>query len=274
MVEQNFRKCNILGVEVCVTNIRETLDILVNNRNDLRGKYICVSNVHTVVMSYDDENYRNIQNSGFMVLPDGKPLSVVSRMKGFRDASRVTGPDLMKSLFELSSREPYRHYFYGSTQKTLDLLEKRLRKDYPGIDIAGMHSPPFRELTEDEDRFITRKINDRKPDFVWVGLGAPRQEIWMNRHLDKINGLMIGVGAGFDYFAGNIKRAPLWMQKLSLEWLYRLLQDPKRLWRRYLETNTRFIMLVLRERLSGENKTHTRETWPVANGAERNRLPD
>jgi N-acetylglucosaminyldiphosphoundecaprenol N-acetyl-beta-D-mannosaminyltransferase len=274
MTDNNIRRCNILGVEVCVTDIEETLDILVKNSNDLRGKYICVSNVHTVVMSYDDKKYRDIQNSGFMVLPDGKPLSVVSKIKGFRNASRVTGPDLMKRIFELSQREPYRHYFYGSTPETLDLLGRKLRKDYPGIEIAGMYSPPFRELTEDEDQVIIREINDSRPDFVWVGLGAPKQEVWMNRHLDKINGIMIGVGAGFDYFAGNIKRAPLWMQRFSLEWLYRLLQDPKRLWRRYLETNTRFIMLVLRERLAGGNKKNIHEPLPVANEADRNRLPD
>jgi N-acetylglucosaminyldiphosphoundecaprenol N-acetyl-beta-D-mannosaminyltransferase len=271
---QNIRRCNILGVDVCVTTIEETLKILTENKEGLKGKYICVSNVHTVVMSHDDERYRNIQNSGFMVLPDGKPLSVVSRIRGFRDAARVTGPDLMKRLFELSPERSFKHYFYGSTGETLDMLGRKLRQRYPGIQIAGMYSPPFRDLTEAEDREIIGEINKSRPDFVWVGLGAPKQEIWMSGHLDKINGIMIGVGAGFDYFAGNIKRAPLWMQKLSLEWLFRLLQDPKRLWRRYMETNARFIMLVIKESFDRRNKPKKREPYLAAGNPEHNQLPE
>lgn len=274
IMKQNIRKCNILGVEVCVTTIDDTVKILTENKDDLSGNYICVSNVHTVVMSHDDKKYRNIQNSGFMVLPDGKPLSVVSRIKGFRDAARVTGPDLMKRLFELSPERSYKHYFYGSTRETLDMLGKKLSESYPGIEVAGMYSPPFREMTEDEDRQVTLEINNSKPDFVWVGLGAPKQEIWMSGHRDKINGLMIGVGAGFDYFAGNIKRAPMWMQKLSLEWLYRLLQDPKRLWRRYLETNTRFIMLVLKESFFRKHNRQSHKQYLAVNEPDQRQMPE
>lgn len=244
---QPIKKCKILGVEVSVTNLQETLNIITERLDDLKGKYICVSNVHTIVMSYEDEFYKKIQNSSFMALPDGKPLSIVSKLKGFPEAERVTGPDLMYQIFNISEKRAYKHYFYGSTFETLETLKSELRATFPSLDISGIYSPPFRDITEIEDNEIIEEINKCKPDFVWVGLGAPKQELWMYKHLDKVHGLMIGVGAGFDYFAKNIKRAPMWMQKLSLEWLYRLLQDPKRLWKRYLIYNTRFIFLSIKD---------------------------
>ena len=176
-----------------------------------------------------------------MVLPDGGPLSAYSRRHDFEEARRVTGPDLMLRLMEISPAKGYRHFFYGSTEETLERMKKRLAVDYPGLQVCGMVSPPFRELSAEEDAAIVEQINGARPDFIWVGLGAPKQEIWMNRHQGRVNGLMIGVGAGFDYYAGNIRRAPMWMQKCSLEWLYRLLQDPRRLFMRYLYTNTKFI---------------------------------
>jgi N-acetylglucosaminyldiphosphoundecaprenol N-acetyl-beta-D-mannosaminyltransferase len=154
---------------------------------------------------------------------------------------RTSGPDYMGEIFRLSKENGYRHFFYGSKEDTLNKLRENLERDYPGIEIAGMISPPFRELTEEEDADITRRINEADADFVWVGLGAPKQEIWMARHKDRIKGFMIGVGAGFDYYAGNIERAPEWMQRANLEWLYRLMQDPGRLFKRYWYTNTRFI---------------------------------
>ena len=147
----------------------------------------------------------------------------------------------MLRLLAISPAKGYRHFFYGSTEETLERMKQRLAEDYPGLQVCGMISPPFRELTAREDADMVAQINDAEPDFVWVGLGAPKQEIWMNAHQGRVNGLMIGVGAGFDYCAGNIQRAPLWMQRCSLEWLYRLLQDPKRLFKRYLYTNTKFI---------------------------------
>lgn len=247
ITDQEIQKCEILGVQVCVTNMQETLDNITGNLSNLKGKYICVSNVHTIVMSYDDESYRNVQNSGYMVLPDGKPLSLVSRLNGFAKAKRVTGPDLMEHIFRISEVKNFKHFFYGSTDKTLKALQNELEANYPYLKIAGMYSPPFRELTNEENRQITEKINESRPDFVWVGLGAPKQELWMYNHKDKVDGLMVGVGAGFDFFAKNIRRAPVWMQKYSLEWLYRLIQDPKRLWKRYLVYNTRFVALVARE---------------------------
>lgn len=179
-----------------------------------------------------------------MAIPDGGPLSSVGRKRGYQEMERTTGPSLMGEIFQISAEKGYRHYFYGSTEETLELLEKKLNENYPGIQIAGMYSPPFRVLTEKEDRQIVENINSANADFVWIGLGAPKQERWMAAHQGKINGLMIGVGAGFDYYAGNIKRAPMWMQKCNLEWLYRLMQDPKRLFKRYFYTNAKFIWNV------------------------------
>ena len=142
---------------------------------------------------------------------------------------------------KISEKEGYRHYFYGSTQKTLDKLSKTIEEKYPGVQVAGMYSPPFRVLSTEEDEQIVEIINESHADFVWVGLGAPKQERWMNDHQGKIKGFMVGVGAAFDYEAGNIERAPMWMQKTNLEWLYRFLQEPKRLFKRYFYTNTKFI---------------------------------
>lgn len=248
---EELRYCRILGTNINVITMKEATDYILRNLDALKGKYICVSNVHTTVMSHDDKEYNTIQNGGIMALPDGGPLSAVSRKRGYKDASRVTGPDLMEELFELSKDGSIRHYFYGSTDDTLKLLKKNLSEKYPGINICGMYSPPFRELSEDEECGIVKMINDARPDIVWVGLGAPKQEKWMYKHKGVINGLMIGVGAGFDYHAGTIRRAPLWMQKCSLEWFYRLMQDPKRLFKRYFVTNFRFIYLVLMENLRG-----------------------
>lgn len=154
---------------------------------------------------------------------------------------RTTGPDYMKEILKISNKEGYRHFFYGSTEETLKKLQKTLNKSYPDVQVAGMFSPPFRPLSEQEDEEIAHMINESNADFVWIGLGAPKQERWMYEHRGKINGFMIGVGAAFDYEAGNIERAPMWMQKSNLEWLYRLLQEPGRLFKRYFYTNTKFI---------------------------------
>jgi N-acetylglucosaminyldiphosphoundecaprenol N-acetyl-beta-D-mannosaminyltransferase len=235
----------ILNTNINVTNMKDTLSYICDNLDELKGKYICVSNVHTTVMAYEDEKYRAIQNNAAMALPDGAPLSGYCRLKGIRHARRVTGPDLMGEIFKVSLAKGYRHFFYGSKQKTLEDMKKRLLDLYPDLNIVGMYSPPFRDLTKDEDEEIVRMINDTKPDFVWIGLGAPKQEIWMARHKGIIEGVMIGVGAGFDYYAGNIKRAPWLMQVLYLEWLYRLMQDPKRLWKRYVTTNVKFVQLII-----------------------------
>lgn len=233
--------CNILGVNIAAINMDWLLDFTQKNIGELSGDYMCVSNVHTTVTAYEDEAYKAVQNGGIMAIPDGGPLSTVGRKRGHEQMSRTTGPSYMGKILEISAAKGYRHYFYGSTQQTLDKLKDVLQNQYPGLEIAGMYSPPFRPLTEEEDKEIIDNINASGADFVWIGLGAPKQERWMADHQGKVNGFMVGVGAAFDYFAGNIKRAPEWMQKCNLEWFYRLMQDPRRLFSRYFKTNTKFI---------------------------------
>ena len=224
--------------------MQEVVNYLTENLEELRGDYVCVSNVHTTMLSYWDEDYNRVQNSGAMALPDGKPLSIVCRRRGFYDAARVPGPDLMPEIFKISKEHGFRHYFYGGSEETLNRLEKELKKNYPWLAIAGMYSPPYRPLTQEEDEQIISAINQAKPDFIWVALGAPKQEEWMYAHQYKVCGVMLGVGAAFDFCAGTVKRAPSWMQELCLEWLHRLLQDPRRLFSRYLSTNLSFLIKV------------------------------
>lgn len=241
-MKSEIKTCNILGTKIAVTNMKETIARLEEQLEELRGKYICVSNVHTTIMAYEDKDYGRVQNGAAFCLPDGKPLSVYSKKHGFLEAERVTGPDLMGELFARDNG--MRHYFYGGTPETIETLSRILPEKYPHICIAGMVSPPFRALTGEEDAAEVQKMNDSAADIIWVGLGAPKQEKWMYEHKDRVNAVMIGVGAGFDYHAGTIKRAPVWMQKASLEWLYRLLQDPKRLFGRYFKTNLKYLWLT------------------------------
>lgn len=236
--------CDILGVRISMLSMQDTVQYIGEHLEELSGHYICVSNVHTTVMSYDDESYKGIQNGAVMALADGGPLSAVARHRGYKRAERVAGPDLMEEIFKISVQKGYRHYFYGSKQQILDCLEENLTRKYPGICIAGMYAPPFRAQSESEDLEDIQRINEAEADFVWVGLGAPKQERWMAGHEGKVKGLMIGVGAGFDYCAGSLKRAPGWMRKWSLEWLYRLSQEPRRLMKRYAYTNIKFLKLI------------------------------
>ncbi len=232
---------NILGVDIAAIDMDWLLKFTEKNYEKLSGNYICVSNVHTTVTAYEDEEYRAVQNGGILAIPDGGPLSSVGRKRGANNMSRTTGPSYMGEVLRMSISHHWKHYYYGSTQETLDKLRLNLERDYPGISIVGMYSPPFRPMTVEEDEKIVSEINSTSPDFLWIGLGAPKQEKWMAAHQDRVKGLMVGVGAAFDYYAGNIERAPAWMQKRNLEWAYRLVQDPKGLFMRYLVSNTKFV---------------------------------
>lgn len=236
---------NILGVDIAAINMNWLLLFTNKHIKELSGDYICVSNVHTTVTSYEDETYKEVQNGGIMAIPDGGPLSSVGRKRGAKNMSRTAGPSYMGEVLRMSAMYGWKHYFYGSTQETLDKMKVKLEKSYPGVQVVGMYSPPFRSMSIEEDKEIIETINSASPDFLWVGLGAPKQEEWMAAHQGRVCGLMVGVGAAFDYYAGNIKRAPGWMQKSNLEWFYRLLQDPKRLWKRYIVTNCKFIWNVV-----------------------------
>ena len=233
--------CDILGVRIAAIDMQWLLRFTEENLKALSGDYICVSNVHTTVTAYEEPDYCAVQNGGILAIPDGGPLSSVGRKRGFPDMSRTTGPSYLEEVLKISAEKGWRHYFYGSTEETLEKLRQVLAERYPDVRIAGMYSPPFRAMTEEEDQKIVAQINDSDADFIWVGLGAPKQENWMADHQGRVKGLMIGVGAAFDYMAGNIQRAPQWMQNCNLEWLYRLLQDPKRLFMRYFVTNSKFI---------------------------------
>jgi len=237
----------ILGVNIAVTNMQEAVSLIMEQIEELKGQFICLSNVHTTVMSEKDEEYRKIQNSAFLALPDGSPLALVQRLRGYHRAEQVAGPDLMPELWKATENTDISHYFYGSTEETISALKKNIEEKYPGLKIAGMEAPPFRPLTEEEDKEAVERINTSGASIVWVGLGAPKQEKWMYEHRDKIQAVMLGVGAGFDFHAGTVKRAPAWMRSHYLEWLYRLMQDPKRLWKRYVETNGKFLLLSVRD---------------------------
>ena len=240
-----FKTGRVLGVEVAATDMDAAIGTVCDSIDALRGEYLCFTNAHTTVTAYGDDGFLQAQNSSVATFPDGKPVAVVMKMRGHKSTMRVTGPDFMGKMFEMSEQNGLSHYFYGSTEDTISVLREKLLEKYPNIKIAGMYSPPFRELSAEDDEKIVEMINSAAPDIVWVGLGAPKQENWMLAHKGRINALMAGVGAGFDYHAGKLRRAPKWMQTLCLEWLYRLIQEPRRLFGRYISTNTKFIWLNL-----------------------------
>lgn len=240
---------DILGVRYVVANPVSAASYVYNHRQELQGKYICFSNVHTTVLANQDSSFAEVENTSAVTFPDGMPIARELRKRGFMGAQRVAGPDFMNDIFRMSMDGKIKHYFYGSKEETLEKLKARLEKRYPGICIAGMYSPPFRQMSEEEDHEAVGRINASGADFIWIGLGAPKQEKWMYSHMGKLNGVMLGVGAGFDFYADTIQRAPAWIQRIGMEWLYRLFQDPKRLFKRYFTTNIVFLWKVTLERL-------------------------
>ncbi|MBQ0043052.1 MAG: WecB/TagA/CpsF family glycosyltransferase, partial [Lachnospiraceae bacterium] len=234
--------CEVLGVPFCVADMEKAIEEVEQNIDSLKGKYICFSNVHTTIMAGDDPEYMQVQRDAAYVFADGKPISKKQRGKGFSAAGRVAGPDFMGEMFKRGGN--IRHFFYGASEETIGKLQAELAKKYPELKVSGFISPPFRKLTDSEDRAYVDAINSSGADILWVGLGAPKQEIWMHDHVGRVNAVMMGVGAGFDFHAGTVKRAPKWMQKLSLEWLYRMFQDPRRLFKRYIVTNTKYMHRV------------------------------
>lgn len=242
------KRIDVFGVKISNVNMDEAIIKIEEAIKIHKAHYVCISNVHTTVMSKQNEFFKNITNESYLSTPDGVPLVWYAKLTGNKKISRVAGPDLMDSLFKISEEKCYTHYFYGGSENTLEQLKKELENKYPRLKIVGMYSPPYRKLTPEEDNDIISIINKAKPNILWVGLGAPKQEFWMNDHKNRIkSSIMIGVGAGFDFFAGTIKRAPLWMQKSGLEWLFRLSQEPTRLWKRYFVTNSLFILYSIQD---------------------------
>ncbi|QEW23433.1 Putative N-acetylmannosaminyltransferase (plasmid) [Paracoccaceae bacterium] len=237
---------NLLGVRVSALNLAMAADRIAGAIADGQRGYVCVCGAHGLVDCQRDETLRAVFNGAYLVTPDGMPLVWELHRQGHDDAGRVYGPDLMLELF---ARPGLRHYLYGATPATLLRLEARLGKAYPRARIVGTHAPPFRPLTGDEEDDVARRINAASPDIVWVGLGAPRQERWMARMRDRLDaGMLIGVGAAFDFHAGNTLQAPGWMQRAGLEWAFRLATEPRRLWRRYLRVVPGYMALVAMQR--------------------------
>ncbi|HLM00963.1 MAG TPA: WecB/TagA/CpsF family glycosyltransferase [Pyrinomonadaceae bacterium] len=208
------------------------------------GGYVCFSTVHMVMESQDNPEYAAKVNGADFIITDGMPLVWMQKLQGAKDATRVRANDLMTMLCEYAAKNNLSVGFYGGKQEVVDRILERAKKELPGLRIAYAFSPPFRPLTDEEDALVTAEINRAKPDILFMGLGCPKQENWMAAHADKVKAVMLGVGASFDFYAGNVRESPEWLGNLGLEWLYRLTQEPKRLWRRYLILNPRFMFLA------------------------------
>lgn len=207
--------------------------------------YICIANVHMIMEAYDDPDFQKVINNAAIVTPDGMPLVWALKLLGYKNATRVYGPTLTLKLCEQAALRNVSIGFYGSSDVVIQSCVKRLRKLFPRIKIDYIYSPPFRNLTSEEENVIIENIIKSGIKILFVGLGCPKQERWMARHTNRLPLVMLGVGAAFDFIAGSKSQAPLWMQNSGLEWFYRLLTEPKRLWRRYLFHNPRFIVLFL-----------------------------
>jgi N-acetylglucosaminyldiphosphoundecaprenol N-acetyl-beta-D-mannosaminyltransferase len=216
------------------------------------SRYVCICNVHSVVTTTRDIEFKVAVNNADMSTPDGAPVAWALRRFGFPAQERINGPDLMSRYLALAEKSSQRVFFYGSTESTLQKLHAALAKEFPGLQIAGAYSPPFRPLSLQEDEAIVNMINSSGANVVFVGLGCPKQEKWMAEHRGRIRAVMIGVGAAFDYHSGVIRRAPLWWQRNGLEWLYRLGSEPRRLFIRYAVTNTLFVLGFFRQVLMKE----------------------
>lgn len=216
------------------------------------SRYVTICNAHVVVSAAQDAAYGEIINASDMATPDGAPVAWMLRRQGFAGQSRISGPDVMWALCERAAAEGLPVYCYGSTDKTLALLAQRLGAAFPGLKLM-VESPPFRALTAEEDAAAVDRINASGAGLVFVGLGCPKQERWMAEHRGRVQGVMLGVGAAFDFHACTVSRAPEWMQKNGLEWLHRLASEPRRLWKRYLVTNTLFILGAAYQLLAGRH---------------------
>jgi N-acetylglucosaminyldiphosphoundecaprenol N-acetyl-beta-D-mannosaminyltransferase len=248
-------RTDILGIGVSAINLDDAVATIANWIGERARNYVCITGVHGVMESRNNEALRQIHNRAGMVTPDGMPLVWLSRLRGKARVQRVYGPDLMRSLTTLSASRGYRQFYYGGAEGVADKLRQALVASHPGLEVVGTLCPPFRQLTAEEDAAVVDAINAARPDIVWVGLSTPKQEFWMASHLGRVEApVMIGVGAAFDFLAGLKPQAPLWMQKSGLEWLFRLCSEPRRLWRRYAKIVPGFLFLVAREALRGARR--------------------
>jgi N-acetylglucosaminyldiphosphoundecaprenol N-acetyl-beta-D-mannosaminyltransferase len=236
----------ILGIGVSAITLDRAVSTIEQWIERRTQKYVCVTGAHGIIESRHDPQLRRIHNEAGMVTPDGMPLVFMARRLGFKSVSRVYGPDLMRRFTEISAQKGYRQFYYGGGAGIAEQLAATLKARYPTLSIAGTMTPPFRPLTPEEDEATVARINELAPDIVWVGLSTPKQEFWMASHIGRLNApVLVGVGAAFDFLAGTKSQAPVWMQQSGLEWAYRLVHEPRRLWRRYARIVPLFFVLAL-----------------------------
>jgi N-acetylglucosaminyldiphosphoundecaprenol N-acetyl-beta-D-mannosaminyltransferase len=248
MADQNTNShshFDILGVHISAINLSQAVATIEQWMENLQRAYVCVRDAHGIIESQRDPVLKQIHNSAGMVTPDGMPLVWLAHFYGHRHVERVYGPDLMLAVCEHSNITKARHFFYGGREGVADQLAAALLIRFPYLQIAGTYTPPMGPPSPEEDRQITESINNAQADIIWVGLSTPMQEHWMADHIDRLNpAVLIGVGAAFDLNAGLKKRAPTWMQQRGLEWLFRLVTEPQRLWRRYIKVIPLFTVLI------------------------------
>jgi N-acetylglucosaminyldiphosphoundecaprenol N-acetyl-beta-D-mannosaminyltransferase len=239
----------VLGIPLALTDYDATLDWIDGMAEARRPGYLCVAATHTVMVSQEDPELREAVLGADFTVPDGQPLVWALNLLGHRLGDRVYGPDLMHKACARAARTGRRMYLYGGRdQGALVQLTRNLRLRHPGLQIVGGHVPPYRELTREEEAAVAADIQRSGAEVVWVGIGVPRQEKWMARMTPRLRShVLIGVGAAFDFHGGLTRQAPAWLQKLGLEWAFRLAQEPRRLWRRYLRYNPRFVVGFARQ---------------------------
>jgi len=241
-------RVNILGVGVMPLNLDQAIATLLKWREDGRREYVCCTSVHGIVEAQRDPEVRNALNRAGLTTEDGMPLVWWCRAAGYKSARRVCGPDLFPAMCAIGARQGHRHYFYGGSPEVVEKLVAELSTRYPGLVVAGYKSPPFRALSPEETDADIKAINETRPDYVWIGLGMPKQEKWMAEHVGKVEAAaLLGVGAAFDFLAGVKPRAPVWMQRSGVEWIFRLMSEPRRLAHRYLVFNSIFVMRALQQ---------------------------
>jgi N-acetylglucosaminyldiphosphoundecaprenol N-acetyl-beta-D-mannosaminyltransferase len=246
---RSIARVDVLGVGISAIDPDDALAEITRWIDDGHEHYVCVTGVHGVMEAQRDPELVRIHNESGLTTPDGMPMVWAARYAGASNVQRVYGPDLMLAVCARAAERGWAGYLYGSSDEVLERLRDNLCDRFPGLRVVGVHSPPFRELTPEEDDAEIQAINESGAQIVWVGLSTPKQERWMAAHAGRVNApVLIGVGAAFDIHAGTARQAPRWMQRSGLEWLFRLASEPRRLWRRYMINNPRFLVAIARRR--------------------------
>lgn len=240
-------KQSVIGFPVTAVPFDHQIELILKWAKRRMSKVVCVANVHMLMEAHRNPKFAAVLSTADLVTPDGMPLVWLMNLLGGWRQNRVAGMDILLALCHQVSAKKISVFFVGSEQETLDRMKVRLQQEFPQLQIAGMEPLPFRPLNSKEDADIVEKINNSEAGIVFVSLGCPKQEIWMNEHQGKINTVMLGLGGVFPIYAGLHKWAPLWVRKLGLEWLYRLAQEPRRLWKRYYQTIPPFLYLALKQ---------------------------